>query len=153
MTIYYGRSIVGAMAFVVLILWLIQGAVGVTLFVGWLRHARGRGAKLVVTHVAMMLAGLACWIWFIASGSLIAAWGAYAIITVFIGFGDAMLLARARRLAPEAATTLQAYGVAIIGTLRGRFPPNVAFHTWFSPVVWFTCLGVCIGATIAATAG
>ena len=77
---------------VVLILWIIEGAVGLTLFLSWLRHARGRGTRNVVTHLVMMLAGLAFWVWFVASGALLPAWTAFAIITVGIGFGDAMLL-------------------------------------------------------------
>jgi hypothetical protein len=138
------------MATVVLVLWIIEGAVGLTLFVSWLRHAQGRGARNVVTHLVMMLAGLAFWVWFVASGALLPAWTAFAIITVGIGFGDAMLLGRARRFSPEATTLGKGYAAAISALRRGRLPWRVVFHAWFSPAVYFTCLGVCIGATVAA---
>lgn len=137
------------MAIVVLILWIIEGAVGLTLFLSWLRHARGRGARSVVTHLVMMLSGLAFWVWFVVSGALVPAWTAFAIITVGIAFGDAMLLGRARRLSPEATTVAKGYAAAVSASLRGGLPWRVTFHAWFSPVVYFTCLGVCIGASVA----
>lgn len=138
------------MEIVVLGVWVIQSAVGLTLFVGWLRHAHGRGARTVVTHAVLMLSGLAVWIWFVMTGALAVAWGAFAVITAGNIFGDAMLLGRARRIAPEARSLSQRYGVAIAGIFRGQIPPRVGFHAFFAAAPWFTCLGVCIGATVAA---
>lgn len=135
---------------VVLILWIIEGLVGLTLFISWLRHAQGRGGRNVVTHLVMMLSGLAFWVWFVASGTLLPAWTAFAIISVGIGFGDVMLLGRARRLSPDATTVAKGYAAAISASFRGRLPWRVTFHAWFSPAVYFTCLGVCIGASVAA---
>ena len=114
------------MAMVVLILWIIEGAVGLTLFLSWLRHARGRGARNVVTHLVMMLAGLAFWVWFVASGALLPAWTAFAIITVGIGFGDAMLLGRARRFSPEATTLAQGLRRRDLGLLPRQAPSGVS---------------------------
>lgn len=138
------------MALAVLIVWIVEGLVGVTLFIGWLRHARGRGAPMVLTHLALMLAGLACWVWFLVTDTLAAAWIAFGVITVGISFGDVMLLRAIRRLNPAVTSTLGAYGAAIPMILRGELPPRVGFHALFSPVVYFSCLGVCIGAGMAA---
>ncbi len=148
-TLHYEHSSLVGMALVVLVLWLVQAAVGVTLFVSWLRHAHGRGARTVVTHVVSSLTGLAFWIWFVATGALAPAWIAFVVITIGNGFGDVMLLQRARRLDPAATTTAKAYRVAVSGAFRGALPPRVSFHAIFSGVVYFSCLGVCIGATIA----
>lgn len=141
------------MAYAVLIAWIIQGTVGVTLFIGWLRHANGRSARTVIAHLALSLSGLALWAWFVVTGSIVPAWFAFAIITAGNTFGDMMLLGRARRLEPGATTLRQRYGVAISAAFRGKLPPRVAFHAVFSGVVYFGCLGVCIGATVAAFAG
>jgi len=140
------------MAMVVLVAWVTQAAVGLTLFIHWLRHARGRGARTVVSHVVLSLSGLVFWGWFMFTGAVPLAWIAFAIITAGNTFGDVMLLARARRLAPGAKTIWQQYGVAISAIFRGELTPQVSFHTLFSAVVFFTCLGVCIGATATALA-
>jgi hypothetical protein len=140
------------MAYAVLIAWIIQGAVGLTLFIGWLRHANGRNPRTVVAHLVLSLSGLAFWVWFVVTGSIVPAWIAFAIITAGNTLGDMMLLGRARRLAPEATTLAQRYGVALSAMFRGKLPPRVAFHAVFSGVVYFGCLGVCIGATVAAAA-
>ena len=140
------------MAWVLLLAWLIQGGVGLTLFIDWLRHARRRGARTVVWHLALSLSGLALWVWFVVTGALAPAWIAFAIITAGNTFGDIMLLGRARRIDPEAKTIWQRYGVAITAMARGKLPPRVSFHALFSAVVYFGCLGVCIGATVDALA-
>ncbi len=137
------------MAYAVLIAWIIQGAVGLSLFIGWLRHADGRNARTVIAHLVLSLSGLAFWVWFVASGLLLPAWIAFAIITAGNTLGDMMLLGRARSLAPEATTIGKRYGVAISAIFRGRMPPRVAFHALFSGLVYFGCLAVCIGATVA----
>lgn len=138
------------MAYVVLIAWIIEGVIGLTLFVGWLRHARGRAAGMVFTHLGLMLTGLALWIWFVLTGALVAAWSAFAVITVGISFGDVMLLRAIRRARPEITSTMGAYGAAIPMIFRGELPRRVGIHALVSPLVYFPCLAVCIGATIAA---
>lgn len=135
---------------VVLVAWIIQGAVGLTLFLDWFRRRSRRGARTVISHVLLSLLGLVSWVGFMVTGALVAAWTAFACITVGNILGDVMLLGRARRIAPEADTIRRRYAVAISSILRGTLPRRVSFHALFSAVVYFTCLGVCIGATIAA---
>ena len=138
------------MGYVVLAAWLVQGAVGLSMLIGWLRRGRGRGGGTIAVHVVSSLLGLALWIVFLATGALLPAWLALLSITVGNVYGDRMLLGRARRIDPSAITVWQRYGVALSAIFRGKLPPRVAFHALFAGVVYFTCLGVCIGATVAA---
>lgn len=133
------------MSYLVLVTWLIQSAVGVSLFVSWWQYGR-RGSPTVTIHVSAALVGLTLWITFIVTDALLPAWLAFAAITLGNGFGDAMMVRRHRRVAGASAS----YGSAIVAALRGRMPPRVTFHACFAGVVYFLCLGVCIGATIAA---
>lgn len=135
------------MPYVVLAAWIIQAAVGVSLFVSWFRHGH-HGAPTVITHAGSAIIGLALWIGFVITGALLPAWLAFTVITVGNGFGDVMLVQRHRRAAGATAS----YGSAIGAVFRGRMPPRVSFHACFSGVVYFLCLGVCIGATVAAAA-
>ena len=138
------------MGYVVLAAWLIQAAVGVSLFVSSWRGGR-TGAPTVVTHATAGVLGLALWAAFLLTGNVLLAWLAFVVITVGNGFGDAMLLGRSRGL--HGATTFwKGYVGAVGDTFRGRMPPRVTFHALFSGLVYFTCLGVCIGATVAAAA-
>lgn len=138
------------MALFVLATWLVQSAVGVSLLVSWLRHRRPGSSSLVV-HVTSAFASLALWTVFVVTGNLVAAWLAFVVITVANTFGDRMLIARARRMHTDADTPFwPMYGRAIADVVRGRTPRRVTFHALFAGVVYFSCLGVCIGATIAA---
>jgi hypothetical protein len=136
------------MVYVVLAVWIVQAAVGVSLFVGWLRHGR-RSPLTVAWHVVPALAGLVLWIVFVLAGSIFAAWGALVVLTIANVFGDRMMVRRQQRIT-GATTFWRDYGTAIVSAIRGRFPPRVVFHAVFAGVVYFTCLGVCIGATVAA---
>lgn len=136
------------MGYVVLAAWLIQTAVGVSLFVSWWRGGR-TGVPTVVAHAAAGVVGLALWMVFLLTGNAVPAWLAFAVMTVGNGFGDAMLLGRSRGMR-GAMTFWKGYVGAAGDTLRGRMPPRVTFHALFSGVVYFTSLGVCIGATVAA---
>ena len=138
------------MGYVVLAAWLVQGAVGLSMLIGWLRRGRRRGGGTIAVHVVSSLLGLALWIVFLATGALLPAWLALLSITVGNVYGDRMLLGRARRIDPSAITVWQRYGVALSAIFRGKLPPRVAFHALFAGVVYFTCLGLCIGATVAA---
>ena len=140
---------------VVLIAWIVQAAVGVALLIGWMRHRRsgpaGRaGGVPLLAHVGLVLVALGLWIAFLLTGSAWLAWTTFALLTVALSFGDVLLVRRARRMAGERAPSLRDYGAAISAVFRGRMPGRVTFHALFSPVVYFSCLGVCIGATIAA---
>jgi len=137
------------MDYVVLAFWVIQAAVGVALFVAWLRHGRGGSAGMVLTHVALAIVGLALWIAFLATGAVLPAWLAFAALTVGNGVGDTMLVRRYRRTSGSTDTFWKAYGGAIAATFRGALPRRVVFHALFAGVVYFTCLGVCIAASVA----
>lgn len=136
------------MEYVVLGAWVIQAAVGVWLFVRWIFGGGGR-AGTVVTHVVGAVASLVAWIVFVVTGGLAWAWAAFAVVTVANAVGDTMLRGRERRRAGSTGFWRD-YGAAIASVFRGRMPPAVAFHAAFAGVVYFTCLGVAIGATIAA---
>jgi hypothetical protein len=137
-------------AYIVLIAWIVQASVGISMFVGWLRHGR-HGAGPMLTHVGVVLVALALWAAFIVTGSVIAAWSTFVVLTVALTFGDIMLIARSRRLTGR-TTFWKDYGAAIAKTFRGMLPRRVTFHALFSPVVYFLCLGVCMGATVAVNA-
>ena len=137
------------MRYVVLLAWLIQSSVGVSLLVSWWREG-GRGSAIVVTHVGAGLLGLALWVGFLGTGSVVPAWLAWAVITIGNGFGEVMLLGRSRtKTGPRSLR--KDYAATIAAALRGELPPRVVFHALFSGVVYFTCLGVCVSATIANT--
>lgn len=140
------------MALFVLVAWIIQALVGVWLFAGWVRHGRGASASAVLTHAALGFVGLGLWIVYVATGGLAWAWLAFAAMTVGNVIGDSvMLIGRTRRLHGGSQGYWKDYGAAVQATLRRRLPPKVVFHTLFSAVVYFPCLAVCIGATIAAS--
>lgn len=136
------------MTYVVLIAWVVQAAVGVSLFVSWLRHGR-HAAGTVALHVTSGVVGLACWLAFLFTDVVWWAWGAFVVLTIGNTFGDVLLRARSRGSAPSQGFWRD-YGTAIADTFRGRLPRRVVFHALFAGVVYFTCLGVCIGASIAA---
>lgn len=136
------------MGYLVLAAWVIQATMGVPLLVSWFRHAQGRSAALVFTHVIAMIAFLAPWTAFILTGSVLWAWVGFAVLTAFIGFGDATMVRRARRLKGWDrgwGDYFPSIGVA----LSGAFGRRVTFHMLFSAVVFFGCLAVCIVASVA----
>ena len=136
------------MTSLVLAAWVIQASVGVSLAVTWWRHGR-RGAGTVGTHVAAAVIGLALWVTFVVTGSLVSAWAALVAITVGNTYGDKMLLGRVRG---RTGTTSKRrnYPVAVAAIFRGEMPRCVAFHAVFAGVVYFSCLGVCIAGTVSA---
>lgn len=138
------------MAYLVLGAWVLQALVGVSLAVSWWRHGRRHGASTVLVHAAAATAGLALWVTFVVTANLVAAWSAFAAITVGNTYGDEMLLGRVRA---RTGTTSKRrnYPVAVAAIFRGQMPPRVAFHAIFAGVVYFSCLGVCIAATATAT--
>lgn len=84
------------MPYIVLAVWIIQAAVGVSLLVSWARHGR-RTPITVVVHVGSAIAGLVLWVAFLATGAILPAWLAFAAITLGNVFGDTMLVRRHRR--------------------------------------------------------
>ena len=137
------------MAYFVLLAFVVQATVGASLAVTWWRSGR-RGAPTVYTHVAAATLGLGLWIAFVVTGNPVAAWSAFAAITVGNTYGDKMLLARVQG---QTGTTSKRrnYPVAIAAIFRGRMPWRVAVHAVFAGVVYFSCLGVCIASTVSAT--
>lgn len=148
MSLYYGRSNVVAVTYLVLGAWVLQATVGISLAVSWWQHGR-HGASTVFVHAAAATVGLALWVTFVVTASLVAAWSAFVAITVGNTYGDEMLLGRVRN---RTGTTSKRrnYPVAISATFRGQMPPRVAFHAVFAGVVYFSCLGVSIAATASA---
>jgi hypothetical protein len=138
------------MAYFVLGAWLIQGAVGVSLLIGWARHGR-RYAGAVVTHVVVVLVMLGLWITFLATGAVAFAWTAQVVLALGIPFGETMMVRRSRQLRGITTKRLSDYGRAVVDVFRGRLPGPVVFHALFAGVVFFSALGVCIGATVAAS--
>jgi len=136
------------MSYVVLGAWLVQSGVGIGLLVSWLRHGH-RSAPKVVLHVGIGLAALALWIVFIVADNLIAACLTFILITVANAIGDLMLVARSRRIHGTTSKFWPDYWRAAGATFRGAMPKRVTFHALFSPVVYFLCLAVCIGAYVA----
>ncbi|HWI30273.1 MAG TPA: hypothetical protein VNT50_02175 [Microbacterium sp.] len=138
------------MGYVILAAWVIQAIVGVTLLVGWVRHARGADSRVVSAHVALMVVYLAPWIAFLATGAAGWAWVAFGVLLVGIPFGDAMMTRRARRVRGETNPGMRDYGLAIGMVFTGKLPPRVIFHALFAPVVFFGSLAVAIGATVGS---
>jgi len=137
------------MGYAVILAWVIQAAVGVTLLVSWARHARGRDAGLVLTHVMMMVGFLVPWTAFLATDAVAWAWAGFAILLGFIGFGDAVMVRRARAVTGVSEPGAHDYWQAVRVALKGRLGRRVTFHALFAPVVFFGSLAVCIVATIA----
>lgn len=138
------------MGYMVLAAWVVQAAVGVSLLVSWARHARGRNRGLVLTHATAMIAFAAVWIVFIITDGLVWAWAGFAVLAIFIGFGDATMVRRSRAVLGESNPGLRDYGPAVRVALSGRLGRRTGFHALFSALVFFPCLAVCIIATIAA---
>ena len=136
------------MAYVVLVAWAIQAAVGALLLARWLRGARP-SARLVVAHVALGFLIVALWLVFLTTSSLVAAWLAFAAMSIGNAIGDTMLIRRWRRMRGSTAGYWADYGGAIGAVFRGAMPPRVTFHALFAGVVYFLALGVTIGASVA----
>lgn len=140
------------MVHVVTALFAIQVIAGLGLFVRWWRAGRP-GAPPVLTHVAVGVISLVLWITFTVTDAVVWGWLAFVGLTVGNTIGDGFLLVgRWRRLTGRRQSFFRDYGAAIAGVFRGALPPLVAFHAAFAGAVYFPCLGVCIGATIAAVA-
>jgi hypothetical protein len=101
------------MGYIVLAAWLVQACVGLSLLVSWARHARGRDAGLVLTHVTAMIAFAVPWTAFIVTGTTIWAWTGFAVLLLFIGFGDAAMVRRARARSCQWRPPQGDYGTAI----------------------------------------
>lgn len=137
------------MAYLVLLAFVVQASVGLSLAVTWWRRSR-RGVPTVQIHVAAATLGLALWTAFVMTENLVAAWSTFAAITVGNTYGDKMLLGRAQG---HTGTTSKRrnYPVVVAAIFRGQMPWRVAFHALFAGVVYFSCLSVCIASTVSAT--
>jgi hypothetical protein len=131
-------------AYFVLAAWILQGAVGAALLVGWLRGRRD--ASTVLGHVGLSVGGLGPWIAFLASGKVAWGWLALGLITVGNSLGDALLRNRWRRSSGVRASFLRDYAGAVRAVLTGRMPRPVAFHALFAGVVYFAALASCLTA-------
>ena len=138
------------MGYVVLGAWLIQATVGVTLLVSWARHAHQQSAGLVWTHAVAMVGFLVPWFAFIVTGDPLWTWVGFGVLVVFIGFGDATMVRRARTVLGWMNRGLRDYIPAGRVALSGRLGRRTTFHMLFSAVVFFGALAVAIGSTVAA---
>lgn len=137
------------MPYVVLAAWIVQASVGTWLLIGWARHGR-RHAGAILPHVAVMVTTLVLWVAFLLTENVAFAWATLAGFMIGIPFGETAMVRRSRRLRGITEPGASDYGRAIVDVFRGRLPKPVAFHAIFSAVVFFPCLAVCIGATVAA---
>jgi len=126
----------------VLIAWLVQGAVGVSLL--WGRRA----TALVVLHVLPVAVVLGLWIWFTAGGPLIVGWAVFAVLVFALTFGDAMMVRRATPLLAPDVSGARRYLATLGLVFRGRLPRRVVFHAVFSAVVFFGALAACLIETL-----
>lgn len=134
------------MRFLLLAAWLLQAAVGLSLLLSWLRTKR-RQAGVVAAHVVPTLVAAILWTSYVVTERIVWGWLAFAIITVSLAFGDAVLLGRTRRLVGPGGSVVADYRNTIGAMARGRLPRRVSFHAAFSPVVYFGTLAACIAAS------
>jgi hypothetical protein len=135
------------MRFVLLAAWLVEAAVGLTLVVSWLRTKRHQ-AGVVAAHVAPTLVAVGLWTSYVVTERVLWGWIAFGIITVSLGFGDAVLLGRTRRLVGPGGSLVADYRNTVGAMVRGRHPQRVIFHAAFSPVVYFGTLAACVAASL-----
>lgn len=86
---------------------------------------------------------------FTLTAGVVWAWIAVGVLTFGIGFGDAMMVRRFRRLVGDTRPGLRDYGAAIGAVFTGRLPARVTFHAAFSAVVYFGSIAVAIAATVS----
>ncbi len=127
----------------------VQMTAGVVLLTRVLRAGHGIGTA-VASHVGSGVAALVFWLLFVATGVVLWAWLTFVALTVGNTVGDGLLRDRARRLSGRSDGLWRDYGAAIAAVFRGQMPGLVTFHALFAGVVYFGCLGICIGATIAS---
>lgn len=137
------------MKYIILGVWGIQAVAGLTLLVGWARHARGKGAAPVIAHAVIMLACLASWTVFVFTDAILWGWLAWVVLALGIPLGETQMVVRARRARHSNATRMAAYGLAIRSAFAGQLPPLVTFHAIFSAAVFFGSLAYLIGVAIA----
>lgn len=137
------------MEHVVTVLFAIQALAGVVLTVAWWRRGK-HGVGTLVAHVVPNTTALALWVLFTVFGNVWWAWGSYFALNIGTAFGDKMLVGRYRRVRTSEAAAVADYGGALKAVFTRRMPPLVTFHAVFSAAVYFSCLAVCIGATVSA---
>lgn len=137
------------MEHVVTALFAIQVIAGIVLLVGWWRHGR-RSAATVVGHMAVNGSAGVVWVVFAVTGAIAWAWAAFVLLTIGNTVGDALLRKRWRGMSGGSEGFGRDYGGAIGAVFGGKMPRAVVFHALFAGAVYFSCLGVAIGATVAA---
>lgn len=135
------------MGLLVLVIGLVQAAIGVSLLVSWARHAHGQDVGLIVTHVVAMLGFFVPWALFVVTGDGWWAWAGFAVLAVFIGFGDAEVVRRTSRARGTTRPGLRDYWRSMVEVCAGRFGRRLQIHTILSAFVFFPALGVAIAAT------
>ncbi|GAA1672141.1 hypothetical protein [Microbacterium lacus] len=138
------------MAYIVVLAWAVQAAFGLSLLTSWARRARGQNAELVLPHILMMVAFLVPWSLFLATSAVAWGWLGVAILLTFIGFGDATMVRRSRKVTGQTNPSLRDYVPAVKVALSGRLGWRVIVHALMAPVVLIPAIVVCIAATAAA---
>jgi hypothetical protein len=139
------------MSYVVLVLWLLAAAVGAMVLLQWLRRRRPGSAfpaRLVTAHLGTAVAGLSLWVGHLATGRLILAWLAFAVLNVTNGIGDAILTGRWRALAGAGPSWIADYRRAVVGVLKGRHPRSATLHALLAGLTFFSTLVACLVATV-----
>ncbi|GGR46285.1 hypothetical protein J2S40_003669 [Nocardioides luteus] len=131
------------MSYVVLVAWLVQAAAGAVLLTGWLRHGRVY-PRIVLTHVAISVIAVACWITYVLTDRVLWGWVAFGLLNIGNALGDTMLLRRTRRLGGSHLSTINAYKLAVRSIFKRRLPVRVGFHAIFAGVVYFSSLAICL---------
>jgi hypothetical protein len=134
------------LATIVLGLLLIAVALGVANLSRWLRHGRSSvpSAK-VVLHIALQVTAIVVWIAFIATGSAVVGWTAFAVITVGQVFGDLLMFASCRARSGETGKIRYgSVGAEVLGFKR----PAAALHAAVGALGWFTLLATAVLASI-----
>ena len=138
------------MALAVLIVWAVQAAIGLTLLAGWARHDRG-SSSTVLTHAAVGALGPAAWAAYVFLDTLFLAWSAFVVINVGQVLGDALMMRRRRRVSGVVGGRRREFVAAVSAVVSGKLHWTVSLHILFGGVVlYFSCLAVCIGATVSA---
>ncbi|SDY48996.1 hypothetical protein SAMN05421504_105709 [Amycolatopsis xylanica] len=132
-----------ALALITLIL---NGLVGVFLFVRWRARAAGGLPPLVYVHIVTALVSLALWVAYLVGGRpALLAWAVFALLTLANALGDTLLVRgwRARHSAPP-GTLIRQYARAAREVLSGKRPAPM-IHAILAPVVYFSVLLAALG--------
>jgi hypothetical protein len=83
--------------------------------------------------------------------TLFLAWSAFVVINVGQVLGDSLMMRRRRRVSGVVEGRRREVVAAVSAVVSGKLHWTVSLHILFGGVVlYFSCLAVCIGATVSA---